>query len=324
MGASLRSARAIERRWRSPPESVAPALADDRVVAVGQALDEGVRVGRPGRRLDLRARGARTPVGDVLGDREREQEGLLEDDRDLLADAAQADLAQVVAVDRDAARPGVDEPGHEAREGALARPRRAHERHGLARARLEPDAPQHRPAGLVAEDDALHADMAAHRRQGRRARPLHDLGRRVEDLGDTAQAPDRLADRRRRVGDRLERAVHRGEVGEEDEHRPDRQPTAEDRRRPDPQDRSAADRQHQAEDRLEPELDGRQAERRLQGTVGRRAEARVLAVLAREDLHDRVRRESPLAHRVDGCLCLFALVAAIGHRHHVAREARAA
>ena len=30
------------------------ALADERVVAVGQALDEVVRVGRPGRRLDLR------------------------------------------------------------------------------------------------------------------------------------------------------------------------------------------------------------------------------------------------------------------------------
>ena len=52
---SASSARAIATRWRWPPESGQPALADDRVVAVRQAGDELVRLRAPRRRLDLLA-----------------------------------------------------------------------------------------------------------------------------------------------------------------------------------------------------------------------------------------------------------------------------
>ena len=50
------------------------ALADERVVAVGQPQDELVRARRPGGRDDLVARRVRPAVGDVLGDRAVEQE----------------------------------------------------------------------------------------------------------------------------------------------------------------------------------------------------------------------------------------------------------
>ena len=67
-----------------------PALADARVVAVGQPLDELVRLRAPRRQLDLLARGVRPRVGDVLVHRRREQERVVVDDRDRAAQRARA------------------------------------------------------------------------------------------------------------------------------------------------------------------------------------------------------------------------------------------
>ena len=80
---SASSARAIAIRWRCPPESVSPALADARVIAVRQLSDEPGRLGALRRALDLRARRIRPRVGDVARDRVREQERIVIDDRDL-------------------------------------------------------------------------------------------------------------------------------------------------------------------------------------------------------------------------------------------------
>src|SRR5439155_25243710 len=89
------------------------ALADDRVVALGQARDELVRVRGPSRRLDLRAVRAGTTVGDVLGERDRKQERLLEHQRDRRAHALELELAQVLAVDRDRSPVRVEEARQE-------------------------------------------------------------------------------------------------------------------------------------------------------------------------------------------------------------------
>ena len=59
------------------------ALADDRVVAVRQLEDELLGAGRARRRADLLERRVGTAVGDVVADRDREQERLVEDDADL-------------------------------------------------------------------------------------------------------------------------------------------------------------------------------------------------------------------------------------------------
>src|SRR5204863_9320903 len=57
-----------------------PAVADLRVQAQGQRLDEGQRVRRADRRDDLLLARARPAVGDVLPDRRREEDGLLRND----------------------------------------------------------------------------------------------------------------------------------------------------------------------------------------------------------------------------------------------------
>ena len=59
-------------------------LRDDRVVAVREAQDELVDVGRARRGLHLVDGGVGLPVGDVLADGGAEQDRLLEDDADLL------------------------------------------------------------------------------------------------------------------------------------------------------------------------------------------------------------------------------------------------
>ena len=64
------------------------ALAHHRVIALGQAHDEVVRAGLPRRVLDLGLRRAGPAVGDVLGQRAVEQDGLLLHDRDLTAQRA--------------------------------------------------------------------------------------------------------------------------------------------------------------------------------------------------------------------------------------------
>ena len=61
------------------------ALADQRIVAVGQPQDELVGAGGAGGGDDLRPRGVGPAVGDVLGDRAVEQERLLQHDADVAA-----------------------------------------------------------------------------------------------------------------------------------------------------------------------------------------------------------------------------------------------
>src|SRR4051794_22505440 len=62
-----------------------PALADDRVVAVGQTCDELVRIGAAGGGHDLVAGGVAVAVGDVPGDGVLEQDRLLDHHPDLAA-----------------------------------------------------------------------------------------------------------------------------------------------------------------------------------------------------------------------------------------------
>ena len=64
------------------------ALADQRLVAVGEALDEAVRLRAARRGLDLLARRVGVRVGDVLGHRGGEQEAVVGDEGDLRAQRA--------------------------------------------------------------------------------------------------------------------------------------------------------------------------------------------------------------------------------------------
>ena len=120
------------------------ALADLGLVALGQAADEVVRLRAPGGRFDLLDRGVGAGVGDVLGDRGGEQEGVVADDRHRGAQRAQAHLADVGSVQQHAARGRVVQPRDQRHEAGLARARGSHQRDGLPRGHVEVDVVQHR------------------------------------------------------------------------------------------------------------------------------------------------------------------------------------
>ena len=178
---------ALPTRQRRPP------LAQHRVVALGQGGDELVDVGRLGRGLDLRGRGAGASVGDVVGHRHGEQERLLQHDGHLGAHALQRGLPHVDAVDAHGARPGVEEARHQGDEGGLAGAGRTHDGHRLARAGLHVDVSEHCSPRVVAKGHALDADVAPHVGEGPGPGGVGHLGLGVKDLRHPASARPRFS-----------------------------------------------------------------------------------------------------------------------------------
>ncbi len=95
------------------------ALADDGVVLLREALGELVDAGDAAGFHDLLFGGLRAAEEDVLADGAVEEEGLLEDDAELLAVADEADGGEVDAVDEDLAAGGGVEAADEPDDGGL-------------------------------------------------------------------------------------------------------------------------------------------------------------------------------------------------------------
>ena len=127
------------------------ALADHRVVALWQTADELVGVGHLGRLSDPPRRGPRSPVGDVLRHRQRQDEGILQHDGYLLAQARQCHRPHVDPVDRYQPSPSVVEAGYQRHQRRLPRPGASYQCDRLPGTSLEGHPPQHRPIRLVAE-----------------------------------------------------------------------------------------------------------------------------------------------------------------------------
>ena len=158
MRGSASAARAIASSWRWPEAEAAAALAEDRLVALGQALDERVGASqlRGGDHLLVGRVGP--AVADVVHDRVAEQERVLQHDADLRAQAARGDVAHVDAVDRDRARRDVVEARDQVDHGRLARAGRADDGDRLARLGHQVDVAQHRLARLVLGPDVVEHD----------------------------------------------------------------------------------------------------------------------------------------------------------------------
>ncbi len=140
-----------------PARQPLPPLADGGLVALGQRLDEVVRVGSPGRGLDRLARRIGTSVCDVVRDGVVKQHRLLSDDADLRAHRRQRDVADVHAVDADGAARDVVEARDQVDQRRLARAAAAHNRDHLA--------------GMRGEAHPAQDGSARGRRRRRRRRP---------------------------------------------------------------------------------------------------------------------------------------------------------
>src|SRR5919201_3521259 len=89
-------------------------LADNRVVALGQAVDELVDEGRLRSREDVGLGRLRATVDDVLENAPLEQDRLLGHDRDLRSQGAKLERPHVDAVDGDLSPLRIEEPRHQA------------------------------------------------------------------------------------------------------------------------------------------------------------------------------------------------------------------
>ena len=98
--------------------------ADDRVVAVGQVLDEVVGMGQLGGLDDAGQAVDRVAHADVDQDRVGEDQVGLEDGGDLGADRLERHVAEVVAVDQDPAGLAGRSAGGSGRPGPASSPRR--------------------------------------------------------------------------------------------------------------------------------------------------------------------------------------------------------
>src|SRR5690242_8234705 len=117
-----------------------PALAHDRVVAVGKLHDSVVNVCRPGGFLDLGHGGGSTAVTDVGQNAVVEEVALLGHETDDGGQRCLADAPYVDAVNLDRTAGNVVQPRDQIADGGLAGPARADQRHELARIGFEGDA----------------------------------------------------------------------------------------------------------------------------------------------------------------------------------------
>ena len=164
-------------------------LAARAVVALGEAHDEVVGVGRLGRGLDLVARGAGPAEGDVVGDRALEQERLLADVGEVAAQRSAPDLADVLAVDQHRAGLGLVEAQDQVHRRRLAAAGAPDQRRRPARLGDEVEAAQHRLALAIGEAHVAELDPPG-------ARPRARARRRARSPG-SARRGRRRASRRR-------------------------------------------------------------------------------------------------------------------------------
>ena len=181
------------------------ALADQCVVALGQALDEVVGLGGLGRRDHHVLRVGRLAAAgsgdgratleakeDVVADRGGKEEGILAHEADVPAQLGQRELTHVDAVEHHPAHAHVVEAGDQGHEAGLARAGGAEEGHDLVGADVEGDVVQHRASGVVAEGDVLEAHPTLGVGEGERGRGTFEHPRRVEHLEEAARRGDGL------------------------------------------------------------------------------------------------------------------------------------
>ena len=111
---------------------VAGALREFGLVALRQLADEVIGVRQFGGFDTLLVGRVEAAVADVLHDGIRKQEGILQDDPQLLAQISFGDLADVASVDRDAAFIDLIEAGQQIDDGGLACTGRTDQGNGLA------------------------------------------------------------------------------------------------------------------------------------------------------------------------------------------------
>ena len=207
-----------------PPESRSPGLADLRLVAQRQAMDELVRVGSPRGPEDPLGVGLALAEGDVLGDRGVEEIALLEHEADLAPQRPVVERVQLELVVDDRAVGRLHQPREQLDQRRLAGAAAADDRDRLAGLDLEvePLQDRRRLRAAVAEADVPQLDGAGERRHGAEPRVVgallglvleHVVEAAEEDLRELELVPEHEQEQERRVRERDQR-VERDELAQ--------------------------------------------------------------------------------------------------------------
>ena len=262
-----------------------PAFAHERVVAVGERVDERRSPGDRRRTAHVVVGGVGPAVRDVVAHAVGEEERVLEHHSDLAPQGIERDVAHVDAVDLDRPLLAVVEAREEEADRRLAGTGGADECDGLTGRDPQREVGQHRlrpevPVGDVLDDDLPVGDMERFR-----VGFLGDNRVGVEDLEDAVGRGARLLRDRDDVGHHPHRREQLREVGGEGEERAERDLALD---REVPAEREHADlsvgrdrRQHRRVLRLDADV----ADLRPVQVLGRPAERGDLAVFLAEPLH---------------------------------------
>ena len=215
------------------------ALADIGVEAVLQSEDEPLGTGQAGRFDDLFAGGTGLAVGDVIRHRAAEQIHVLLDDADVLAQALQGDMLDVLPVDVDVAAGHIIEAGNEVAQRRLAAAGGADQSQPLAGLDVKADMMQNLVVVVrVFEADILEPDGTGAGLERLCVGCVVDGDGRVHDLGKALDAGhaalellgelDDAADGGNEGGDiehishevaRADLAIHQRQATRQDDHK---------------------------------------------------------------------------------------------------------
>src|SRR5436190_3423440 len=137
-----------------------PALTNHGGVAPRQAHDELVRVRQPRRADGVLWLSVWFAVGDILPNRSTEENRILQNEADLVAQRLQGVIANVGAVNLDLSRRGIVEAWHQAHDRRLACAGGTHNRGDLTWFNPQADVFQHRYVAAIAEADVVEFDSA--------------------------------------------------------------------------------------------------------------------------------------------------------------------
>ena len=179
--------------------------------------------GQPGGFFDRGMAGARTAIGDVVGDRQREDQRRLQHHADLAPQRGELVFADVDPVDRHAAAGRIEKPRQQAEQGGLPGPGRADDRDLHAGADHNIDLRQNRALGAVAKADVAPRDIALRPLRRELARATFEVGFGLQHLEHPGGADLRAGNGAPALGDLVDRVVELGEIRDEDDQLAERQ-----------------------------------------------------------------------------------------------------
>src|SRR5579859_1174113 len=196
---------------------LAPTVTNIRLIAFFLLDDESMRIGDPGRLLDLLLRGIGFPKRDIRGDRVVEKNGLLRHDTQLLPHRSERIVLYVDPVDQQFPAGDIMKPGDQVGKGRLTRTTAADKRNRLALLDHEVDILQDNRI-LIGKINAAKLDPVAEYFQLLRVGIILDGHRRPEKVLHPLhrrRTPLDIEHRRGQVLRRVDQQRKDGDIGKE-------------------------------------------------------------------------------------------------------------